>query len=184
MMNTAVQFIETPLGKILIRASAPSGTCVSIQLIEPDASLPRSSELEHVMAALLHVKTTEEVKNYFYECIWMSDPPVHGLGIGQNIETWEKNGYCLTMGTEDEQTLQSRLPYAGFLTQSQPVQHTNRGLLIKVPHLPAQTDTTLHFITAWDTKKGLGECPPSPASGISHLALLNKEQTHKPELPC
>ncbi|GAA5497253.1 hypothetical protein SAMN02745181_0555 [Rubritalea squalenifaciens DSM 18772] len=183
-MSTAEQFIETPLGKILIRAGAPAGACVSIQLLEPEKDFPGIESMEQVTAALLHIKTSMDIRNYFYECIWIDEPPAEGYGFGQHIETWQQDGYCLTMSTEDGETLNSRLPYAGFDNLATAIRHTERGLVIKVPHLPARTDTSLHFITAWNQKHIAGECPPSPASHIPHLALLDKELVHGPELPC
>jgi hypothetical protein len=134
------------------------------------------------VAVLIHISALEPLANVRCECVW-DDSPVAGdpeSGECLDAQSWDSNGYRVTIGTEDFEALGRRLPFLGLTEAEYPVIYSDSGLTIVIPTVPKLTEFSLHFVIAWRSLPDPAEISTWIAVDIPHSRLEEANKTLHP----
>ena len=179
-MRDTQQTIGTPLGDIQVRAVGSDH--IVMDVIRPKIQLPPGMSVDSVVAVLIGISASEPLTNVRCECTWSTSPgtgdPESGEGL--DAQSWDGDGYRVTIGTEDFEELGRRLPFLGLTESEYPVVYTDGGLTIVLPIVPRDTDFSLHFVIAWRSLPDPDDCATWFAVDIPHSKLEEANKTLHP----
>jgi hypothetical protein len=179
-MNSSQHTIDTPLGRLQVRTIGAGD--VAINVIKPEIQLPHGMSVSSTVAVLIHISALEPLANVRCECVW-DDSPVAGdpeSGECLDAQSWDSNGYRVTIGTEDFEALGRRLPFLGLTEAEYPVIYSDSGLTIVIPTVPKLTEFSLHFVIAWRSLPDPAEISTWIAVDIPHSRLEEANKTLHP----
>lgn len=124
----------------------------SIDVVCLDPVLTGGQVTESRTAVVLRIEPRNALESLRFECRWVESPGVAGeLETGQYLESlaWRRDGRVVSVGTEDEDSLASRLPSCGYLEERWTLVHsTDDGLIVEIPSVPAGQMVSFHYIVA------------------------------------
>ena len=170
-MKSTQHTIDTPLGRLQVRAIRAGDAAINV--IKPEIQLPSGMSVSSTVGVLIHISALEPLANVRCECVW-DDSPVAGnpeSGECLDAQSWDSNGYRVTIGTEDFEALSRRLPLMGLTEAEYPVIYSDSGLTIVIPTVPKDTEFSLHFVIAWRSLPDPAEISTWIAVDIPHSKL-------------
>jgi hypothetical protein len=171
-MNSTQYTIDTPLGGLQVRAIGASDAVIKV--IKPNIQLPPGMSVDQTVAILINLSASESLENVRAECIWDHSPGAGDPESGECLEaqSWDSNGYRVTIGTEDFEALSRRLPFLAFTEAQYPVIYSDQGLAIDIPEVPKHKEFSLHFVIAWRLLPDPAEISTWVAVDIPHSKLV------------
>jgi hypothetical protein len=108
--------IQTALGILTVRAgcitSLPSDRQMEITIHKPTLKLPKGMSVDEFQTVVLHIGSKESLRDVFYEYELENDSLKGYPETGEYLDcqSWDDGHYVLSIGTEDCEALQARLP--------------------------------------------------------------------------
>jgi len=172
--------LQTPIGEIEFAVTHGADELVSeseatFTLVPLKPVLPKGMAVEQASAILveLHPEADRRAVNVAFR--WLGSPPGSGSpesGECLDAQSWEANGFIVVVGTEDFEALASRLPGLGFREDAYPVNYRPDGMEIRLPIVPADQLTSVHFVVAVNSIPEPIECSAWFAVDVAHSRLL------------
>ena len=182
-MSNIQQMIGTPLGDIQVRVTGADR--VVMDVIKPEIQLPAGMTVDALVAVLIQISASEPLSDVHCECNWDRSPAVGDPESGEclDAQSWDCDGYRVTIGTEDFEELSRRLPIHGLTEAEYPVIYSDSGLTIVVPSVPKDTEFTLHFVIAWRSLPDPAEISTWIAVDIPHSKLEEANKSWRANRP-
>lgn len=150
-MVAATLDIETVLGRLSISAHCPwsDETQVTLRLDVGDAPgyLPPGMSVLRRRAVILRLTATDEVPVLQWACTLLgavTGSPCNGEGL--SAQTWEGGSHVVTVGTEDDDYLMSRLTF--LKPNDDSTSYSADRLELTVASIPRSPQMSLHFVVA------------------------------------
>ena len=173
------QNVDTPLGRLVVRAEGLEGAEHRIELLKPSVELPPGMSVDGVVAAILIVAADSTTPAFRFGCTWEQAPTAGDPESGEclDAQSWDRDGHRVTVGTEDFDALSDRLPQIGFTESRYPVSYAHDGLTIRVPTGTAASMLSLHFVIAWRSLPDPEDCSTWFAVDIPHAKLTTANKS-------
>ncbi|MCH9654761.1 MAG: hypothetical protein K0U86_13025 [Planctomycetes bacterium] len=171
--------IDTPLGEVnfFVFGVTPA---VSIHLdsVPLLPALPPGMSVQGCLGILLRVHCHETVEDLIFECrLQERKYSDHSFESGEHLiaHSWENEHSILMIGTEDEECLNARLP-AQQQVYPDAVTSSVKGVSISLPELTKGSESSFHFITAWNNLPTPEEIACWFAVDYKHAELVRQVQ--------
>ncbi len=176
-MRCTQHVIHTPLGDLRIQVAGARNAVITV--VDPEIQLPPGMSVAATVAVLIEISALEALAEIRCECAWDSSPSQGDPESGEclDAQSWEGNGYRVTIGTEDFEALSRRLPVLKLTEAQYPVIYMDRGLAIEIPRVSANIEFSVHFVVSWRALPDPHECATWFAVDIPHEKL--KEANNK-----
>lgn len=147
--------IQTPIGELSFSVSAygqqlaVDETHLKHARIEPH--LPPGMAVDSLEAVLVELTPHTQLRTVTISCKWVSTPGVwddRPTGEYLDAQSWVVDSKLVLIGTEDLDSLVTRLTDHGLLDAPYPVVYCDDGFEIVLSRVPARQMTSLHFIVA------------------------------------
>lgn len=180
IMSSTQHTIDTPLGGLQVRAIGVGNAAIVV--IKPDIQLPIGMSVSSTVAVLIHISAMESLANVRCECVWDDSPAAGNPESGEclDAQSWDSDGYRVTIGTEDFEALNRRLPLLGLMEAENTVIYSDSGLTIVIPTVPKDTEFSIHFVIAWRSLPDPAEISTWIAVGIPHSKLVESNTNSHP----
>ena len=171
--------VQTPIGRLACEATV-NGRALS----EPEAlfsdkdfspDLPPGMTVERAIAILVSLKPATLLHDVKVRCRWLDELPLAGDGSSGeclDAQSWIDRGKIVMVGTEDFDALQARMPHCEFLESDYPVDYQPQGFEVRIPTVPPDLATSLHFVVAMNSWPEPVECSSWYAVDVPHRILL------------
>ncbi len=170
---TATCDIPTPLGNVLI--SSESDGKVELRLGDLPTILTNGMVVDKAMVCVLRV-VPDRVSTRMLFTAALENSAVEGFpetGESLDCQTWEDANWSLSIGTEDQDMLITRLPELGIPREPYPIQYSPSHIRLSLQGIQMDRPTTFHFIVAVKRRPDDRECSTWFAADIQH-AMANK----------
>ena len=144
--------IDTPLGEInFFVFGVTPGVQVQLDQVPLSPRLPAGMSVENCLGILLQINCREPVEDLIFECRlrgYKYDSCSYEGGQHLFAMSWENAQTQLMIGTEDEESLNARLP-EDQKYEFCPLGHDEKGISLTLPDLEKGSRCSFHFIVAW-----------------------------------
>lgn len=166
-----------PFGEIAISASCPDAGRMSLTIYKVDvrAELPTGMSVDEVDVFFVNVVANSFLTEFELLFQLKSCPPEGGCpNSGQNLDaqSWRIGDGSLTIGTEDGEAIQDRIPWIVFDRDDYPINHLPDGFKIVLKQVPVLSNFSLHFVTAYNRIASTDESEWFAAE-IPHQTILD-----------
>lgn len=168
--------IETPLGEVnfFVFGVTPAVT-IHLDSVPLTPVLPPGLSVQGCLGLLLRVNCHEPVEDLIFECRLLervySDHFYEG-GEHLHAHTWVNGHSMLMIGTEDEECLNARLP-ENQQYDFEAVGSSEKGVSLSLPQLEKGSESSFHFIAAWNRFSESGDDACWYAVDYRHAELVN-----------
>jgi len=160
--------IETPLGELhfFVNTHAGDFSRLKMKCSEIIPTLPKGMSVEKCFVVIMQCKTTSPFKDISFYCKWNNFNERGYACSGEGLEAWEwDNGeHTVTIGTEDNESLCSRIKINELNNSNYYIEMKDNVTTINLTSFPEETELSLHFIIAWNPQ-------PEPASDSCWFAV-------------
>jgi hypothetical protein len=160
--------IATPIGEI--RITAESNGEVSLASGELPRSIANGMSIDNSIACILTVHPHHETTDIRF-CAELLGSAVEGSPhTGQDLDCleWESTEWQLTLGTEDQEILASRLPDLCISEDPYPIEYTTSSMVLTLNRVPMRKTTTFQFIVSYKKLPDERECSAWFFADVSH----------------
>lgn len=167
--------IQTPIGTLCFSASAHSRELAVDEVLFEHAQLeprlPPGMAVDSLEAVLIELNPRSLLSTVTVSCKWIDAPgPWEDRPSGEclDAQSWVADGKLVLIGTEDLDSLASRLKDHGLLDAPYPVTYCSDGFEVVLPQVPALRVTSLHFIVACNKHPEPVDCSSWYAVDVAH----------------
>lgn len=145
--------IDTPMGEVnfFVFGVTPAVT-IHLDSVPLSPALPPGMSVQGCLGILLRIQCHETVEDLIFECrLQERNYSDHSYESGEHLiaHAWENEHTLLMIGTEDEECLNARLP-AQQQVYPDAVASSVKGVSISLPELAKGSESSFHFIAAWN----------------------------------
>lgn len=164
----AFKTIETPLGIIEIAGTADA----DIKIQEGDLPLELSNGMvvDKAIAVILSIGGISSSSDIVLSSILKNDKIKGYPETGECLDcvTWESEEWALSIGTEDQDALERRLPGLMDKQKEYPVNYSTSGMELKISSVKTENPVSFHFIIAFKKLPDSRECSTWFAVDVPH----------------
>jgi hypothetical protein len=166
--------IKTTFGELFFGVTSKNGDLSNARIVSVNLEpmLPEGMQVIESIAILLRVNSSTEIQNLNFICTWNNTIEEGGSCSGEGLDAWEwwKDNHLLSIGTEDEEWLGSRLG-TKYLSQS-PVMMGNNGFEIHIEKYPKDKELSLHYIVSSNHFPEKKDCSCWYSVDVAHKRVL------------
>jgi len=167
-MNTSTS-INTPLGSVEFTATGSAK--LELRSCNLPPNLPNGMEVEKVIAVILDVVPENNIFELVFDGQLKNQAIKGGYDSGESLDcvTWETDEWALSLGTEDHQAINERLPNLQVPEMPNPVTYSSSGLRLSLAELTSvDNPISFHFILAYKQLPDDRECSTWFAVDVQH----------------
>lgn len=141
--------IATPLG--VVQITAESNGEVLLASVELPHSIGNGMTIDRSIACVLTIKPKYNSTDVFFSGTIVDSKVEGSPATGECLDCleWKTEEWHLTLGTEDQEMLDSRLPDLSVPKDPYPIEYTPSRMVMQLRGIRMLTTTTFHFITSW-----------------------------------
>lgn len=160
--------ISTPLGNI--RIFAESNGHIELGLGDLPTLLLNGMKVEKVVACVLRVHSIGQNTDIHFSAHLENAPNEGSPETGEclDCQTWESEKWAMSVGTEDQEALNGRLPELGISEMPYPIDYAPFDIKLRLNGLKLKKPTTFHFIIAYKRLLDDRECSTWFAVDVPH----------------
>ena len=154
-ISTSNTNIETPLGVLSFGVSSTEGDLSNVKITpcEIEPTLPEGMHVEKCIAIIMQCTSSKPLKKINFSCSWLELKEKGYPCSGEGLEAWEweHNETTLTIGTEDDEFLNSRIKQNNLTVENYSISMNNNTILIEINEFPINNELSLHYVIAWNS---------------------------------
>ncbi len=160
--------IETPLGRIELAGSAD--TDIEIRQGDLPLELRNGMVVDKVIAAVLSVGIVNSYSDNVFDARLRNNEIEGHPETGEYLDciTWETNQWTLSIGTEDQEALEHRLPDLIERKRQNPITYLPSGIRLNLSNVKTKFPVSFHFIIAFKKLPDNRECSTWFAVDVPH----------------
>ncbi|MEY8211983.1 MAG: hypothetical protein RPT00_06970 [Gammaproteobacteria bacterium] len=168
--------IRTQIGNVGFKVDVSDGDIsnASIAIAEIEPILPQGMEVEGSTGVLLTLVSPSEIKDLQFSCAWSGNVAKGDACSGEGLDAWEweNDGQLVVIGTEDGESLFSRLNLGELMRDNYPVSMNANRITIELDQYPANTELTLHFVVSNNSLPEKEDCSCWYAVDVAHKRVV------------
>ncbi|MCY1535477.1 hypothetical protein D9M68_708840 [compost metagenome] len=171
--------IQTSIGELFFSVSAQGQELAAdealFKYMQLESRLPPGMAVDLLEAVLVVLKPQLDLNVVTISCKWISAPTLWDdrlSGECLDAQSWVVDNKLVLIGTEDLDSLATRLTDHDLLNEPYPVKYCNNGFEVVLPRVPANRITSLHFIVASNRYPERVDCSAWYAVDVPHGHVL------------
>ena len=160
--------IETPLGIIEIAGSADAD--IKIRQGDLPLELPNGMVVDKAIAVILSIGIVNSCSDIVFSGRLLNDKIKGYPETGECLDciTWETDEWALSIGTEDKEALERRLPNLMEKGMEYPIKYSRSGIKLNLSNVQPETPVSFHFVIAFKKLPDSRECSTWFAVDVPH----------------
>jgi len=160
--------IETPLGIIELAGSAD--TDIEIRQGDLPLELQNGMVVDKAIAVVLSIGIVNSYSDIVFNARLQNDEIKGYPETGEYLDciTWETNEWALSIGTEDQEALEHRLPNLITKEMQIPISYSQSGIGLNLSNVKTEFPVSFHFIIAFKKLPDNRECSTWFAVDVPH----------------
>ena len=134
-------------------ASSPSlGSALEVQRVGLLPALPDGMAVDLVTAYRISFASSTPIQSFSFDFTLAECQTKGDVNSGEWLEaqSWPIGNGLLMFGTEDGESLQSRMPWLRIEGADYPVEYMINGFRVSIPHVKPNTTVGFHFVLAYN----------------------------------
>lgn len=165
--------INTPLGEVKIVAESNSNLFLTTG--ELPHTISNGMTIDCSIACVLKVMPGNELTNISFSGSLIGSDLIGGAATGECLDCieWANNEWHLTLGTEDSEVLERRLPNINIILEPYSIEYTASQMKLNLKDLKITEAITFHLIISYKKLPDPRECSAWFFADMDH-EVVNK----------
>lgn len=152
---------------------------LSTRLVAPHRMLPSGLSVDSTLGLVVSLRSGMPTRDFLFalriDAISTNGSPESGECL--DAQSWDLDGGIMMLGTEDGESLQSRMDWSSFSIESGcPLSYLSDGFELSVNYIPPHVELDFHFVLAY-SRVNLGDDATWFAVDVPHATMLGFPST-------